>query len=85
MIELLGYCAGFMTTVSFVPQAVRIWRTKSAHDVSMPTFGILAVGSLLWMVYGICTHSLPVIIANIITFIFVLFVVFLKLRYDNAR
>ncbi|MCX5778639.1 MAG: SemiSWEET transporter [Elusimicrobia bacterium] len=81
MIEVLGYCAGFLTTVSFVPQAMKILRSKSAHDVSMQTYGILAAGSLLWMMYGIFTSSLPIIIANVITFGFVLFVIFLKLRY----
>jgi MtN3 and saliva related transmembrane protein len=83
MVEILGYCAGFLTTVSFVPQAIKIWQSKSAHDVSMPTFGILAIGSLLWMIYGILTHAWPIIVANIVTFIFVLFVVCLKLRYGK--
>ncbi|MGA2091041.1 MAG: SemiSWEET transporter [Endomicrobiales bacterium] len=83
MIELLGYCAGFMTTISFIPQAIKILRSKSAHDVSMPTFGILAIGSLFWIVYGILTQSPPIIAANIVTFMFVLFVVVLKLKYSK--
>ena len=81
-IEVLGYCAGFLTTVSFIPQAVKIWRSRSAHDVSLPMLTLLALGLLLWAVYGFITCTVPIILANVITLILVLAVVGLKVRFD---
>ena len=77
----LGLCAGFLTTVSFLPQLLKAWKSRSTHDISIGMFSLLAVGIMLWIVYGAVTSDLPVIVANSVTFVFVTLILALKLRY----
>lgn len=77
----LGLLAATLTTIAFVPQVVRAWRTRSTHDISLPMFVILACGITLWLVYGLLIGDLPLIVANLVTLVLVLTVLFLKLRY----
>ena len=79
--DVLGYLAGALTTIAFVPQVVRIVRTRSAHDISWGMFSILSVGVALWLWYGIRLASLPLIVANGVTLALVLAILVLKLRY----
>ncbi len=65
--EIIGLCAGFLTTLAFVPQLTRVWRTQSVDDISLPTFVLFFVGTLGWLVYGWLTQSLSVLVANGIT------------------
>ena len=65
--EILGYLAAACTTLAILPQAVRIWRTRSAADVSLAMYVLCVVGLILWILYGIRIHSLPVIVANVIS------------------
>jgi MtN3 and saliva related transmembrane protein len=64
MTTYLGYLAGFLTVVSFIPQVVRTWRTKETKDLSVKTFTILVAAGALWLVYGILTSDWPVIATN---------------------
>jgi MtN3 and saliva related transmembrane protein len=82
--DALGYLAGALTTVAFVPQVVRIVRTRSAHDLSWGMFCILSAGVALWLWYGIRVGSLPLIAANVATLALVLTILVLKLRYGSA-
>jgi MtN3 and saliva related transmembrane protein len=70
-VTILGLIAGAFTTVAFVPQVIRTWRSKSARDLSLAMVSLNATGVLLWLIYGIFTKSLPLIIANTITFVLV--------------
>ena len=79
--DVLGYLAGALTTIAFVPQVVHIVRTRSAHDVSWGMFAILSIGVALWLWYGIRLASLPLIAANGVTLALVLSILVLKLRY----
>ena len=79
-IDLIGFAAGTLTTVSFLPQVVKVWRTQSADDLSMGMFTLFGSGVLLWLVYGLAVGSLPVIVANAITFVLATTIVVLKLR-----
>lgn len=78
---LLGFVAGTLTTAAFVPQVVKTWRTRSAHDVSLGMFAIFAAGVLLWLVYGVYIESLPIMIANSITLVLASAMVLFKLRF----
>jgi MtN3 and saliva related transmembrane protein len=80
-VTILGLVAGAFTTVSFVPQVVRTWRVKSASDLSLAIVGLNSTGIFLWFVYGIYTRSLPIIIANLITFVLITTVLVLAIRY----
>jgi MtN3 and saliva related transmembrane protein len=82
LITLLGLIAGTLTTISFVPQLLKTWRTKSAKDMSLPMLVSFCAGVLLWLVYGILLQATPIILANLITLILALIILGLKLRYD---
>ena len=79
--NLLGLCAGFFTTLSFLPQFLKAWKSRSTHDISIGMFSLLAVGIMLWIVYGAVTNDIPVIVANSVTLVFVGLILALKLRY----
>lgn len=66
-ITLIGLAAAACTTLAFLPQAVKNWRTKSAGDLSFTTFGLFTVGVLLWLAYGLLIRDLPIILANLVT------------------
>ncbi len=83
--EILGTVAAICTTISFVPQLVRVWSRKSAADVSLGMFLIFSLGVLLWLIYGIRIGSRPVIEANAATLVLSLAILLLKLRYDRQR
>lgn len=80
-INLLGLIAGSLTTVSFVPQVVRIWRTRSTHDISLLMFSIFSAGVVCWLWYGIALGSWPIIVANIVTLALSLTVLCFKILY----
>src|SRR3569832_2424689 len=66
-INLLGLTAGCLTTVSFLPQVVKTWKSRSADDISSGMFALFSAGVLLWLLYGLELGALPIIIANTIT------------------
>jgi MtN3 and saliva related transmembrane protein len=77
-IFLLGLMAGTLTSISFIPQAVRIYRTRSARDLSMPMFFIFSSGVILWLSYGILIQDLPIILTNTITLLLCLSIIAMK-------
>jgi MtN3 and saliva related transmembrane protein len=80
-ITLLGLAAGALTTISLLPQVVKIWKSKSAGDISFGMYSILCAGLLLWMFYGFFIHSLPVVITNFLSFILGCITIALKTKY----
>lgn len=81
LLNLLGTAAGCLTTVSFVPQVVKTWRSKSGADLSTGMFLLFSTGVLLWLLYGVALHALPIILANGVTLVLALVVLALKWRY----
>lgn len=81
MLESLGYGAGFLTTMAFVPQVVQIYKTKSAKDVSLAMFLLFTLGVAMWLVYGIITRSFPVVAANSVTLALSAVILYFKFRY----
>ncbi|MGA9210205.1 MAG: SemiSWEET transporter, partial [Terriglobales bacterium] len=63
----IGFVAGTLTTVSFVPQVLRTFRTKRCDDLSFGMLSAFASGVCLWLVYGIFVWSAPIIVANLVT------------------
>ena len=80
-IVLVGYIAGTLTTLSFVPQVARAWKLKETRDLSLAMLLLFALGVLLWTLYGIWTGSVPIIAANIVTFVLILVLLWMKVRY----
>ena len=80
-ITIIGLTAGALTSISFFPQVLQIHRTKQAKDLSLPMFIILIIGIFLWLIYGILSKSLPVVMSNTIAFVFCSYIVIMKIRY----
>lgn len=81
--ELIGTLAATLTTLSFLPQVAKTWRSRSAADFSWIWLVAFAAGLALWLVYGIALVSLPLIAANGITLSLVLMIAFVKWREDR--
>ncbi len=79
-ITMLGLTAGTLTTMSMLPQAIKIMRSQSAKDISLGMFATLAAGLLLWIFYGFLISSLPVVIANIVSFLLASVILSLKIK-----
>ncbi|MDZ8260843.1 SemiSWEET transporter [Nostoc sp. ChiQUE01b] len=80
-ITILGLAAATLTTIAFLPQMFKTWQTKSAKDVSLVTLITFISGVFLWVIYGIYLQSLPIILANAVTLIFNLIILWLKIKY----
>jgi MtN3 and saliva related transmembrane protein len=81
--EIIGSLAAVITTFAWLPQILKILREKQARDISLVTTSALAVGVFLWIVYGVAIGSLPVILANTVSFLFIATIVGLKLRFGG--
>ena len=82
-VDAVGFAAATMTTVAFVPQVLRIVRTRSAHDISWWMFGIISLAAALWLGYGLLLGALPVVIANVVTLALAATILALKWRYGR--
>jgi len=85
MLEVIGYTAGALTTLAFVPQVVQIYRTKSVKDVSLAMFLLFTLGVALWLGYGIMTHSFPVVAANAVTLMLSFVILYFKWKYNRLN
>ena len=79
--SIIGYLAAFGTTVSFLPQAIKTIQTKDTSGISLYMYALFTLGTLLWLIYGIMSDSLPVAVANSITMVFASIILVYKLRY----
>ncbi|HVO66287.1 MAG TPA: SemiSWEET transporter [Syntrophales bacterium] len=78
---IIGYIAGILTTISFIPQVVRNWKLRETRDISLAMLLLLAAGILLWILYGLQIGSPPIIAANTITFVLILFLLWMKMKF----
>ncbi len=83
-VEAIGIVAACLTTSSFLPQAVRIWRRGSARDVSLTMYLMMFAGQVLWLTYGAVIGSGSLIFSNITALVLVGSVLLLKLRDRSA-
>jgi MtN3 and saliva related transmembrane protein len=79
-IEIVGFTAACLTTSSFLPQALKIWRNRSARDVSLVMYLMMCTGSSLWLAYGLLIGSAALIVANCTGLTLVVWILGLKLR-----
>jgi len=80
-IEIIGYCAAFLTTVAFLPQAIQSWRTRDLSGISLGMYSLFTLGVGLWLIYGLIIEKWPLILANSLTFTLALSILLLKLRH----
>lgn len=79
--EWIGFAAAFLTSVSFIPQAIMTIRTKNTSGISRGMYCMFTAGVALWLVYGIHLMSWPMIFANSVTLALAATILVLKLRY----
>jgi MtN3 and saliva related transmembrane protein len=79
--EWVGFAAAFLTSVSFIPQAVMTIRTKNTSGISRGMYFMFTVGVALWLIYGIALGSWPMIFANVVTLVLAATILILKLRF----
>ena len=79
--DLIGAVASALTTIAFVPQVWRVWKTRSARDLSLPMYLIFTTGVVLWFVYGSLLGAAPIIVGNAITLVLAGTVIAMKLKF----
>tara|TARA_Y100001968_G_C19222212_1_gene650311 strand:- start:214 stop:486 length:273 start_codon:yes stop_codon:yes gene_type:complete len=84
-IDLFGFSAALLTTIAFLPQLYKTWKTKSAEDVSLVMLILFLTGLTCWIIYGLKINSIPIVLANIVTFIFNFSILILKVNYRKNK
>ena len=67
MTDMIGYVAAALTTLSFLPQALRTLRTQNTEAISLTMYSVFCVGVMMWLVYGILLVNWPIVVANAVT------------------
>ncbi len=80
--DILGYSAGAITSLTFLPQVIKTWKLRSARDVSLLMFIIAAVNEIMWIVYGALLDNWVIILTNSIVLAMSLTMIFFKLRFS---
>ena len=80
-IEILGLVAGTITSVTFLPQVVKIWQTKSAKDLSLMMLLLLMLGVVLWLIYGLVIMNAAIIYTNSMVLTMSLIMLYFKLKF----
>jgi len=80
-ITLLGLAAAICTTASFLPQAIMTIRTKNTSGISLYMYTLFTTGTLLWFLFGLFSNNAPVILANAVTLVFAIIILFYKIKY----
>ena len=83
IVDIIGSIAAFLTTASFVPQALHTFRTKDVRGISLGMYSVFTVGVALWLVYGWMLGEIPIVVANAITLSLALAILIMKLRYHE--
>ncbi|MEN3113496.1 SemiSWEET transporter [Uliginosibacterium paludis] len=81
LVELLGYFAACLTTISFLPQALLIWKRRSAEGVSLGMYSVFVSGIGCWLIYGFFISSWPLVASNTVTFLLSGMILVMKLRF----
>ena len=81
ILDYAGYAAALCTTSAYIPQVLRVWRTRSTQDISLKTFLVLVTGLALWLVYGLWRTEIPLIAANSITLMLASTILYFKLKH----
>lgn len=79
--DMIGTAAAVLTTLAFLPQAWRSWRTRDLAGISLGMYSLFTLGVFLWLLYGLLLGQWPIIVANAITLILSCSILFLKIRH----
>ena len=81
--EIFGYLAAAATTISFIPQAIKVIRTRDTQSLSLAMYVLFSIGIVLWLVYGILMNAPPIVFANAITLFFAAIILYYKLSEET--
>lgn len=83
--DILGMTAGCISSITFLPQVIKTWKTKSAADISLLMFTFATISVIMWLVYGIILQNIPIIFTNSMVLFFSLIMLYFKFRYSGKR
>ncbi len=83
--DYIGHLAGFCTTISFLPQVIRVWKTRSVNDISLGMYALFVFGVFMWLVYALWTHAWPLVLPNLVTLILAGAVLVFKIRHMEKK
>ncbi|MCL4106739.1 UNVERIFIED_CONTAM: hypothetical protein GTU68_048183 [Idotea baltica] len=81
IITVIGTIAAVITTIAFLPQVIKIYKSKNTSDISLSMYLLFTSGVLLWLIYGIMIKDTPIIIANGVTLVMACAILAMKLKY----
>lgn len=82
-IEILGMSAGLISSITFLPQVIKTWKSKSAKDISLLMFTFATISVIMWLIYGILIKNNPIIFTNATILIFSATMLYFKVRYNH--
>ncbi len=82
-VQMIGVAAGALTTIAFLPQVIKTWRSRSAKGLSLGMFSIFCTGVSLWLVYGFLVGDLPIILANLVTLVLSITLLVFKFTFKD--
>ena len=83
--DIVGSLAACLTTVSFLPQAWHSFKTRDVSGVSLGMYSLFTAGVALWLAYGVLLHAWPIVVANAVTLVLALAILFMKLTYGHLK
>ncbi len=84
-LDLLGMIAGCISSITFLPQVIKTWRTKSASDISLLMFTFATISVIIWLVYGILLKNTPIIFTNSMVLMFSLIMLYFKYKFREKK
>ncbi|MDF2529254.1 MAG: hypothetical protein K0Q57_134 [Gammaproteobacteria bacterium] len=82
--EVIGAVSAVLTTAAFLPQVIKVFKTKKTQDLSYGMLLAQSTGNFMWAIYGVMIHSRSITIANIFTFILVLMIIIAKIKHSKC-
>lgn len=85
LVTIIGSVAALLTTVAYVPQTIQTIRTRATDDLSLPTFLMLFLGTILWSIYAILLRDIPILATNLISLVLASIILYIKLFAKSRR
>ena len=83
LVHIIGFLAAFTSTISLIPQVIKMWKTRSVADISTVMILNFLLTSVLWILYGLMITSWSVWVTNIFMLIFAIIMIWLKFKYNK--
>lgn len=84
-IQLLGMTAGSISAITFLPQVIKTWKTKSADDISLLMFTFATISVIMWLIYGIILKDIPIIYTNSLVLICSVIMLYFKFKFSSKK